>query len=67
MGVLRVPGVTLRYVPLRLGAWFRRLGISQVRELDWWESVQHPGSQVSVAMTPAQVCAFSPAAASRGP
>ena len=25
-------------------------------ELDWWQRVQHPGSSISVVMTPAQAC-----------
>ena len=45
-----------RYVPLRLGEWFRAKGIDNVRELDWWQRVQHPGSNVSIVMTPAQAC-----------
>ena len=43
------------YVPLKLGAWFTSLGVKNVTELDWWQDVQHPGSQVTVIMTPAQV------------
>ena len=45
-----------RYVPLRLGAWFRAQGIENVTELDWWQHVQHPHSSVSIVMTPAQAC-----------
>lgn len=29
------------YVPLGLGRWFRRHGIKNVSELDWWQSVGH--------------------------
>jgi N-acyl-phosphatidylethanolamine-hydrolysing phospholipase D len=29
------------FVPLGLGDWFRDRGRENVRELDWWESVQH--------------------------
>ncbi|KAK9844742.1 hypothetical protein WJX74_006230 [Apatococcus lobatus] len=42
------------YVPLKLGAWFTNLGITNVTEMDWWQEVQHSNSQVSVIMTPAQ-------------
>lgn len=54
-----------RYVPLRLGAWFARQGITNVVEMDWWQRVQHPGTPVSIVMTPAQVATidtFSPLA-----
>ncbi|KAL6766392.1 hypothetical protein ACKKBG_A35850 [Auxenochlorella protothecoides x Auxenochlorella symbiontica] len=45
------------YVPLGLAAWFRAEGISNVRELDWWEEARHPspdGSSVRLVLTPAQ-------------
>ncbi len=49
------------YVPLKLKPWFVALGITNVMELDWWQKAEHPGSQVTITMTPAQVCpsAFS--------
>eukprot|EP00775_Hariotina_reticulata_P002822 gene2822-3115_t len=34
--------------------WFARLGIHNVKELDWWQEVEHPGSKVRVVLTPAQ-------------
>jgi N-acyl-phosphatidylethanolamine-hydrolysing phospholipase D len=42
------------YVPLGLGIWFHRRGISNVVELDWWGHVVHPRSGVEVIFTPAQ-------------
>lgn len=33
------------YVPLGLGPWLRRRGLTNVTELDWWQSAQHPDSQ----------------------
>ncbi|GBF91566.1 N-acyl-phosphatidylethanolamine-hydrolyzing phospholipase D [Raphidocelis subcapitata] len=42
------------YVPLGLAGWFRRRGIANVTELDWWQEVQHPGSKVRLVLTPAQ-------------
>ncbi|KAK9804032.1 hypothetical protein WJX73_005242 [Symbiochloris irregularis] len=42
------------YVPLRLGKWFAAAGITNVVEMDWWDEVQHPGSSVTITMTPAQ-------------
>ncbi len=44
-----------RYVPLGLKKWFHRCKITNVKELDWWQSVQHCGGPVTVTMTPAQV------------
>ena len=43
------------YVPLKLRPYFTSLGITNVTEMDWWQKVEHPGSQVSITMTPAQV------------
>ena len=45
----------LRYVPLGLQKWFHRCKITNVKELDWWQSIQHRGSPVTVTVTPAQV------------
>ncbi|CAL8463129.1 g2663 [Coccomyxa elongata] len=42
------------YVPLGLQKWFHRCKITNVKELDWWQSVQHCGGPVTVTMTPAQ-------------
>jgi L-ascorbate metabolism protein UlaG (beta-lactamase superfamily) len=38
--IRRLPRRTPILVPGGLGWWFRRLGFTQVIELDWWESVQ---------------------------
>lgn len=37
--VRRLPRDTRMLVPGGLGWWFRRLGFTEVSELDWWESV----------------------------
>ncbi|WP_344135737.1 MBL fold metallo-hydrolase [Saccharopolyspora halophila] len=37
--VKRLPRGTPVLVPAGLGGWFRRRGFTDVRELDWWESV----------------------------
>ena len=42
------------YVPLGLRPWFRRAGVTNVVEMDWWQEARHPGSGVRVVMTPAQ-------------
>ncbi|KAG2486110.1 hypothetical protein HYH03_015205 [Edaphochlamys debaryana] len=45
------------YVPLGVGRWFASEGVKSVREMDWWESAEHPlqgGGSVTVTMTPAQ-------------
>jgi L-ascorbate metabolism protein UlaG (beta-lactamase superfamily) len=34
------------YVPLGLGSWMRRRGVSRVHELDWWERREHEGLEV---------------------
>ncbi len=39
-------------VPLGLKAWMAELGITQVREMDWWQS--HQLGAVEVVMTPVQ-------------
>lgn len=48
----RLPRATALFVPARLGDWFRRRGFTDVRELDWWETVDH--GSVEVTMTPCQ-------------
>ena len=37
---------TLFFVPLGLSAWFKRLGISRVFELDWWDQREAKGLNV---------------------
>src|SRR5208337_1629343 len=37
---------TLFFVPLGLSAWFKRLGISRVFELDWWDQREARGLNV---------------------
>lgn len=40
-------------VPLGLGAWFKRRGLTRVLELDWWQSAEFaPGARVT--LVPAQ-------------
>lgn len=39
-------------VPLGHGAWFERVGVTRVRELDWWDSFQEGG--VIITCTPSQ-------------
>jgi N-acyl-phosphatidylethanolamine-hydrolysing phospholipase D len=41
------------FVPLRLAEWFRGLGVTRVRELDWWESAHH-GPRARITAVPAQ-------------
>ena len=43
-------GSPLFVVPLGLGKWFARRGLARVHELDWWESLQAWG--VEVTLTP---------------
>ena len=38
-----------------LAGFFRGYGITEVREMTWWDSIPHEGSSVRVVMTPAQV------------
>jgi len=45
-------------VPLGLAAWFRSCGIKHATELDWWDEIRHPGSDLRLTFAPAQV--FSP-------
>ncbi len=45
-------GPPLFIVPLGLKAWFANEGISNVRELDWWDSMEHKG--VAIHFVPAQ-------------
>ena len=40
------------FVPLGLGRWFARLGITRITELDWWQSVSWQG--LNVTCVPAQ-------------
>lgn len=42
------------FVPLGVGAWFKRHGISRIVELDWWESFETPGGRISFHCVPAQ-------------
>ena len=51
-----------RYVPLGLEAFFRSHGITEVREMSWWDSLVHEGSSARVVMTPAQVPHLPPLA-----
>lgn len=46
-----------RYVPLGMGAWFGKQGVSNTVEMDWWDEVQHScgDRSLTVAFTPAQV------------
>ncbi len=37
---------TLFFVPLGLSAWFKRLGVSRVFELDWWDQREAKGLNV---------------------
>jgi N-acyl-phosphatidylethanolamine-hydrolysing phospholipase D len=48
----RAKGNTLFVVPLGLKKWFANEGITNVREMDWWESFTHKGS--TIHFTPAQ-------------
>lgn len=41
------------YVPLGLSAWFHKLGIKNVIEMDWYDEVEH-ASNLKVVFTPAQ-------------
>ena len=41
-------------VPLGHEGWFRRLGISNVAELDWWEGVTLPGGTYCAVAVPAR-------------
>jgi len=42
-------------VPLGLAAWFRSCGIKHATELDWWDEIRHPGSDLRLTFAPAQV------------
>ena len=42
-------------MPLGLAAWFRGCGIKHATELDWWDEIRHPGSDVDLTFAPAQV------------
>ncbi len=44
-----------RYVPLGLLGWFRGQSVHSVTELDWWQTHNHPGSDLQVTFVPAQV------------
>ena len=46
------PSATLFIVPLGLKVWFKNIGITNVKELDWWESVTVKG--VEFNLTPVQ-------------
>jgi N-acyl-phosphatidylethanolamine-hydrolysing phospholipase D len=45
-------GAPLFVVPLGLKQWFMNEGIENVRELDWWDSLEHKG--VTIHFVPAQ-------------
>lgn len=46
-----------RYVPLKLGWWFKDMGISPkcIHEMDWWQEETHLDTKIRITMTPAQV------------
>ena len=46
------PSATLFIVPLGLKVWFKNIGITNVKELDWWESMTVKG--VKFNLTPVQ-------------
>lgn len=39
------------FVPLRLGAWFRNIGIDRIVELDWWEESRAGDAAVTAVPT----------------
>jgi hypothetical protein len=41
-----------RYVPLGLKRWFTRRGVTNVTELDWWQSTQHTRSRHAADASP---------------
>ena len=43
---LRFPDI-VAIVPLGLGVYAREAGISDVRELDWWQSTEHNGAKIT--------------------
>jgi len=45
-------GAPTFYVPLGLANWFRKRGIEQVQEYDWWQTTQH--QDLRLTFTPAQ-------------
>lgn len=42
------------YIPLGLGRWFSKRGITRFVELDWWQKVDHQGT--TIVCVPAMVC-----------
>jgi N-acyl-phosphatidylethanolamine-hydrolysing phospholipase D len=42
-------GPPMFFVPLGLKAWFNSRGIDKVTELDWWESANHHGIELTLA------------------
>ncbi|KAJ2664383.1 hypothetical protein IWW48_000901 [Coemansia sp. RSA 1200] len=56
--VVRALGNTVTwYVPLGLRAWFARLGVYRVRELDWWQETEYTarsGRVFRIVATPTQ-------------
>jgi N-acyl-phosphatidylethanolamine-hydrolysing phospholipase D len=42
------------FTPLGYRAWFARLGVRSVVELDWWETAAAPGGRFTVHATPAR-------------
>jgi N-acyl-phosphatidylethanolamine-hydrolysing phospholipase D len=42
------------FTPLGYRSWFRRLGVRNVTECDWWESVDAPGGSFQLTAAPAR-------------
>jgi L-ascorbate metabolism protein UlaG (beta-lactamase superfamily) len=55
--VLQLGNRPVWYVGLGLGQWFRDQDITNVKEMDWWQSAEHSlpsGGKVTVTATPCQ-------------
>lgn len=50
--IRRLPKTVRWFVPLGLGAWMRKQGITGVEELDWWQSARH--GRWTITFLPAQ-------------